>query len=416
MSAYRSVLALIGAAWFLQLATGVLGIVTPLGLRLMGVDSVGIGVIAALHAAGFMAGAAYAPKFISRVGNIRCFSAAAAVCGIGSLSLYLMPDAASWALIRILQGAGFALMFTSAEAWLSGAVEPHQRGGVLGFYHVAAKAALFVGPLLILGYTALAPDNYILVGIFLAAALVPVCITRQPEPSPPVLEAKSLRSMIKVAPSAAVGVFLAGVINTGTLALLPIFAQSHAPIGQETSFAVWMFAAANIGGLLSQWPFGRLSDRIDRRTVVAIMAAIAAGSAAILGLFSDGSNLPFLLIWLGLWGAGSLSFYGICVAHGVDRVRNDQITQLMSGLLFIWAAGSVAGPIVSGLAMQTRAGPAGLFWLASALLVLLCATMLVRRLSQAGPTDAAQEDWNLTSPTSVMGAEMDPRAPDNALD
>lgn len=416
MGAYRSAFSLICAAWFLHLATGILGIATPLGLRAMGLNSTGIGVIAALHAAGFMVGAAYAPSFISRVGNIRCFSAAAAICGIGALGFYLAPQTGSWTIIRLIQGTGFALMFSSVDSWLGTSVEPDKRGDILGLYNVIAKAALLIGPVLIIGYSALDPGNYILPGLFLAAALIPVCITRQVEPPPPELEAKSLRSMMRSAPSAAIGVFLAGVINTGTLALLPIFAETQAPSGEATRYAVWTFAAANIGGLLSQWPMGRLSDKMDRRTVVAGMALVAGGAALMLGLFSETAELPFLLVWLALWGAGSLSFYGICIAHGVDRVRPTQVTQLMSGLLFVWAAGSVIGPVLSGLVMRTQLGPSGLFILAAGLLVVLTGVMLVRRVSQAGPKDADQEDWSQISPTSVARIDLDPRTPDTMED
>lgn len=413
MSAYRSAFSLICATWFLQLSGGILGIVTPLGLQSMGLGSVSIGLIAALHAAGYMAGAIYAPRFIVRVGHIRTFSAAAAICSIGALGLYMAPSALGWAIIRLVQGCAFVFMFTAAESWLGAAVEASKRGSVIGVYHVAAKAALFIGPLLIIGYSALQPENYILAGMFLTAALIPVCVTRQKEPANPVLQTLPLRSIIKVAPSAAVGVFLAGVINTGTLALLPIYAEAVAPDGFDTLAAVGSFAAANIGGLLSQWPFGRLSDRIDRRTVIALMALLAAMSAMVLGIYGDGANLYFLLGWVGLWGAGSLSFYGISVAHGLDRVQADQMTELMSGLLFIWAAGAVIGPLLSGFAMRTALGASGLFWLASFLLVVLAGVMMVRRVVKAEPASASHEDWNMVAPISIASSELDPRTSDS---
>ncbi len=415
MRAYRSAFALISAVWFLQLAGGILGIVTPLGLQDMGLNTTWIGIIAALHAAGFMIGAAYAPRIIRRIGNIRCFSVAAAICGIGSLCLYLAPTATGWTVVRILQGIGFAMMFTAAEAWLGEAIEPEQRGGVMGFYHVVAKLALFTGPVLVIGYSALDPGNYILAGIFLASALIPICLTYQPEPSRDEVEPQSVRSLVRRVPSAAIGVFLAGVINTGTLALLPIYAGTYALNGQETYFVVLTYAVANAGGLISQWPFGRLSDHVDRRSVIAGMAVSSGAAALGLGLMSGDISQPVMLALLALWGAGSLSFYGISVAHGIDRVRSEDVTQLMSGLLFVWAAGSVIGPIASGLAMRAGFGAAGLFLLAGVLLLILAASMLVRRASKAGPTDAAQEDWSLTAPMSVAGADLDPRAPDDLL-
>ena len=53
----RPVLSLVLAVWFLQLAGGLLSVVTPVGLAELGAASDAVGLIAALHAAGFMAGA-----------------------------------------------------------------------------------------------------------------------------------------------------------------------------------------------------------------------------------------------------------------------------------------------------------------------------------------------------------------------
>jgi len=51
----RPVLSLVLAVWFLQLAGGMLSVVTPVGLAELGAASDAVGLIAALHAAGFMA-------------------------------------------------------------------------------------------------------------------------------------------------------------------------------------------------------------------------------------------------------------------------------------------------------------------------------------------------------------------------
>ena len=74
------------AVWFLQLAGGMLSVVTPVGLAELGAASDAVGLIAALHAAGFMAGAYYAPRLIGELGNIRVFAAAAALTAVGAIS------------------------------------------------------------------------------------------------------------------------------------------------------------------------------------------------------------------------------------------------------------------------------------------------------------------------------------------
>lgn len=409
MSVLRPVFSLIAAVWFLQLAGGILGVLTPLGLEQMGLEPFGIGMIAGLHAAGFMAGAYMAPALIGQLGNIRVFAAAAALTAIGALTQGLFSSELAWAAARFTQGATFAAMFAAAEAWLGTATPQNHRGSVLGLYNVVARAALLTGPLIVAGAAVLDPRNYLWAGLCLAAALVPICMTRQEEPRRIAVGRLPLMKMIRCAPSAVFGVFMAGVVNSGTLALLPLYAQTNALAEGAVASAAIAYGIVNVGGLLSQWPAGRLSDRLDRRTVVAGLAWISAGAAAALFLGSAQLSTTATLALLFLWGAGSLSFYGICIAHGVDRADSDDVTNMMSTLLLVWAAGSVIGPIVAGRVMLGSLGPSGLFAMAAVCLFVLGLSMMVRRATNAPTPEADQEDWQPTMPGGLLGGELDPR-------
>ena len=101
MTETRNVFALILAVMILQIAGGLLSMLTPLGLEAMDTGPQTIGVIAALHAAGFMLGAWTSPRALGLIGNIRLFAAAAAVTSAGALSLSLLHDQLFWALVRM---------------------------------------------------------------------------------------------------------------------------------------------------------------------------------------------------------------------------------------------------------------------------------------------------------------------------
>lgn len=405
----RPVLSLVLAVWFLQLAGGLLSVVTPLGLSELGLNSDGIGLIAALHAAGFMAGAYYAPRLIGELGNIRVFSAAAALTAVAAISQGLWFSEIGWALIRFIQGATFAAMFAAAEAWLGRVTPQEHRGGVLGIYNVAAKAALLLGPLIIINMSPLDPVNYLWCGLFLAAALVPVCITRQKEPSRVATGRLPVLRLFRVSPSACVGVFVAGLVNSGTLALLPIYAGSLANDSNAMAIAAIAYSVVNVGGLVSQWPAGRLSDKTDRRNVIAGMALIAALAAVTLWILGDQISTPLMYTLLFVWGAGSLSFYGVCVAHGVDRVDDNDMTPMMSMLLIVWALGSVIGPVIAGIIMQTSLGPSGLFAFACFCLLVLAIIMMFRRLEQSSVPEQDQSEWQPAMPAGLPGGDLDPR-------
>lgn len=406
MTDTRTVLALILSVMILQLAGGLTGILTPLGLEQLGVNASMIGFVAALNAAGFMFGAWTSPRALALVGNIRLFAAAAGVSAAGILSLSLIHEPPFWAVVRVLQGIAFAYMFTSIESWLGEAVPARTRGNVMGVYHTGAKLSLMVGPFFVAGLSPLDSRSYVWAGIFLALALVPICLTKLREPAPPDRKAMPLAQLFRIAPAAVIGVSAAGLVNTGTLALLPVYFEKFELAGGGTAAAAIAGAIAWAGGLFVQWPAGRLSDSIDRRLVIAGLCAVSGGAAILVAIFGRALGEPGVLALLCIWGAGALSFYGVCVSHAIDRTPQGQVPQVMSGLLFVWAAGSILGPIISGVAMSIG-GRIGLFGFAGILLVLLAAYMIVR----VGQRGAPESQPSPILPSPLASPEIMPRDP-----
>jgi MFS family permease len=412
MSDTRNVFVLIAAVMILQIAGGLTGVLTPLGLEAMGTPPQAIGFIAALHAAGFMLGAWSAPRALASFGNIRLFAAASAMNAVSVLSLSLVHDALFWAPVRVVMGIAFAYMFTSVESWLGSAVPDKSRGNVMGVYHTGAKLSLMIGPFFVAGLSPLDTRAYTWAALFLSLALVPVCLTRQKEPSPPERKAMPLHALYQLAPAAVMGVFLAGVINTGTQSLLPIYFEGFDLGGGGTAAAAIASASAWLGGLILQWPAGRLSDKIERRLVIAGISTMSALAALLIAVFGTALGEVGVVVVLGFWGAGSLSFYGLCVAHAIDRTPKSLIPQVMSGLLFVWAAGSIFGPLLSGFATRA-AGRLGLFGLAGVLLITLAAIMVWRVRQKPVSEEEKIEEWSPVLPTPLAGVELDPRSPES---
>lgn len=412
MQTYRTISVFILAVWFIQLAGGIISVITPLALDEMRVSSLTVGIIASVYSAGFMVGALFSPALIAQFGNIRAFAAAAA---IGAITAHLMGSIFhpwAWVPLRFFQGVGFAIMFAANESWLGAIVPNEQRGALLGVYHLAAKAALLTGPFLIFGAFALDALPYTLTGIFMTIALIAVCMTRQLEPMKPNTPPRNFSALMRISVAATFGVFMTGVINTGALALLPIVAAEQGWPMTSAQAAIIAVAAAQLGGLISQWPAGLISDRLPRRLVMAIMMLI--GSAASLVLVILGSQMNYLtyLVFIGIWGAGSLSFYGIAVAHGLDRAEPDQITPLMSAYIFIWAAGSVVGPVLFGGIMNLELEAPGLFTLQTLLMLIVGVSLLIRYRLRPPPPEGAQEEFAPVLATSTALSHVDPRSQD----
>jgi MFS family permease len=392
MSGYRHVITLILAICLMQAAASFMGVITPVGLTELAASETLTGLIGAVYSAGFMLGAWVGPVLLGRYGTIRLYAAAAAITAIFALVMGMVPGIPAWGVSRIGQGIGFGLLFASAESWLGQAVPKDRRGDMMGFYYFLSRIAGLLAPFLAFGMSALDPRGLSWVSILLCLSLVTLCLTRQAEPAPPSREVMGPIGLFRLAPSAVTGCFLAGLLNTGTLALLPTWTSSFAIGGGGTGAAALASAAAAAGALLVQWPAGRMSDRVERRTVVAVLSLFSGAAALALAAGGTRFSEPAILALLGMWGAGAFAFYGICAAHAIDRGGPGRIAQVMSGILFVWAAGAVIGPVLSGVAMSVG-GPSALFGLAGAGLLFLAGVMLVRSRMRAAPEPVAPEAY-----------------------
>lgn len=417
MTVYRNVASLILAVMLLQAASGVLAVTTPLALSYMGASALGVGAVAAAFSAGFMAGAWFAPDIVRQIGHIRAYSAAAAIYAAGILSMGLSFDPVAWALFRLLQGAASAVMFTAAESWIADSTPRSKRGGVMGLYQLMLKIAISCGPLLILEHAADDIRPFIWAGLLMVLAVIPLCATRRAQPVLPDREALSFNSIFRIPPAALVGALVAGVCNTGVTTQLPLYAQELQP-GQGSSSAATLYIAAMMGGTVTQWPAGLISDKVDRRLVVAVLALLAL--AACIALYFTAGKVSFSITVLlsALWGAGALSFYSISASHATDRTEAGQITQVMSGMLFIWAGGSVIGPILAGAVADTQAGQAGVFMAVAIGYFVLLAANVWRLFARERPGAAKRSPFKLFGQTSVVQGkavdevEQTPETPD----
>ena len=106
-----------------------------------------------------------------------------------------------------------------------------------------------------------------------------------------------------------------------------------------------------------------------------------------------------------LWGAGALSFYGIAVAHMADRAEPGRIAQAASGLLFIWGAGAILGPLFLGVAVEAT-GQGAMFWFSALCGLSIAGYMMMRRREREGPVQKEKEAFAPKQATSVAAAEM----------
>jgi MFS family permease len=400
----------IAAAVILQIASGVLAVVIPLAMDSRGLSAFSTGLVAGCYSVGFMAGALYAPRIIRELDHIRTYAAAAGIGGALTLALYMRIDAFAWAPLRLATGFFVAILLTAAESWINSATPREKRGGVIGIYQVVVKVAIAAGPFLIANHAPSGPDGFMLAAACFALSLAPVCGTPHAQPPPPSAEPFPVQRIWEVAPAAVIGAGLAGFTNAGVLAILPIHAArvAQGANAADPAFLAAAFVAATwLGSTVLQWPAGRLSDRVDRRFVIACLGLLEFLGALPLAIWGEKLPPPLAMAGAFVWGAGALSYYGLCVAHATDRAPHDQAARVVSGLLFVYSAGSVIGPSVAGAAFDSPLSGRGLFGMAAISGLLLVIAMWGRRLSEAAAEVGLKVPFMASPPGPSMAmAEM----------
>jgi len=382
----------------------------PLRMQAEGLSVSSIGIVAAAYGLGFSSGCFLAPSFIRHVGYIRAFASLAAIATVVILGMTQAHSTLAWAVLRGLTGVTFACIFTLTDSWISARAVSSHRGRILSIYMISTKIALMLSPLAI-GLGDIRTDGlFMAVSAVMALSLLPIAATTTEEPPAPHSVRIRIRGLFLAAPSAVVGAFAVGLVNGPVIAITPVFGVGIG-LSQEKSAA--LLFALQAGSLVMQWPLGWLSDRTDRRYVIAGLAAgTSLVSLLILFASTQGSEM-FILLGFAIWGGLALCIYSVCVAHACDIVDPGQIVSTVGSLLFSWAVGVTIGPLIGAMAMDLT-GPKGLF-VYSAMVSAGLAVFIIARVWLL-PRPRAKGGFVEVSPTSSAAAVLEPRIDKGAAD
>ena len=171
--------------------------------------------------------------------------------------------------------------------------------------------------------------------------------------------------LARAAPIAVTGCALSGLVGGAFYALVPAWMQDQGT--PQATIALFMLVAV-LGGFAFQIPVGRLSDRFDRRIVLAFLGLGFAGTAFIIVLLPR--SLPAMLPAAVLLGGFMSTLYPVCVAHAHDRMPADRVVAVSGRLILLSGIGSVLGPLI-GASLMARFGIDGVFYFMAAAVLLL---------------------------------------------
>lgn len=367
----------------------------------LGFSDTTIGIMQSCYPLGAIVGCIVAPKLVARVGHARAFGALASLCSVSALVHLTTTDPWSWSAMRGLAGFCFPGLYVVSESWLNAKATNATRGTLLSVYFVVQTGGAAAGQMLLAIPDPQGTRLFVVVSILISIALVPMLLSRTEAPAFVEPERFGLKRLWAISPLGTIGALLNGISAGMIYVGLGIYAQA---LGLGIAVTGGMVAMAGVGGMIGQIPLAQISDRVDRRNVIAAAALLGAMVCVAAAGFE---TAPLWMIALA--SALILPIYSLCVAHTNDYLNPAQIVPASGALVLTLNAGVIAGPLLAALVIG-GIGPAGLFWMLALLQISLFAFTVLRRISRrekvADQGNAAAISYSATA----VSAELNPQA------
>ncbi|SEL06222.1 Predicted arabinose efflux permease, MFS family [Roseovarius azorensis] len=393
--------ALLLGMMLLQVGNGMQG--TLLGIRgaLEGFSTYEMSVVMSSYFVGFLFGSRMAPEMIRRVGHVRVFAALGSMISAVLILYPTITEPWAWAVGRVLIGFCFSGVYVTAESWLNNSATNETRGKALSLYMIVQM----IGIVSAQGLMVLAdPSGYVLFvipSVLVSLAFAPILLSVSPTPAFGSTKPLSLRQIMNISPLGCVGMLLTGGVFAAQFGMAAVYgAEAGLSVGQISAFVASFYVAA----VLAQYPLGWLSDRMDRRKLIAGVSLVTGAGAMVGVLFGD--NYWMLLVAAFMVGGSSNPLYSLLIAYTNDFLEHDDMAAAAGGMVFINGLGAIAGPLIVGW-MMGLIGPGGYFLYIAVLMFAMVAYALYRMTQRAAPAVRDTDRYMPVSPSaSPMAVEI----------
>nr|WP_258547088.1 MFS transporter [Phaeobacter gallaeciensis] len=382
----RPMLQVLSNAWALLLGMGLLMVGNGLQGTLIGVrgeiegfSTFEMSVVMSGYFIGFLGGSRLAPDMIRRVGHVRVFAALASFISAVMIMYPALTEPVAWFIGRVMIGFCFSGVYVTAESWLNNAADNENRGQALSLYMIVQMIGIISAQGLILVGDPAGYETFVIASILVSISFAPILLSISPTPAFETAKPMTLRKILQTSPLGCIGMFLLGGVFSAQFGMGAVYG---AKVGLNLPQISVFVAAFYVGALLAQYPLGWISDRMDRRTLILLVAS-AGGGGSMLGMIF-GTEFILLLVSACIIGGMSNPLYSLLIAYTNDYLDHDDMAAASGGLVFINGLGAIAGPLITGWLMGENVfGPSGYFLFMGILLFTLAAYAVYRKTQRA---------------------------------
>ena len=401
LAAVSSCWALFLGMAFLMIGNGLQGSLLGLRASIEAFPTTVTGLLMSAFYFGFLAGSLLTPRMVVRVGHVRVFAALASLASTAILIHALYVEPFTWGFMRLVSGLCYAGLYVVAESWLNEQATNENRGQLLSFYMVITYGGMAIGQVLLNVGDPGRAGLFMLVSILVSFSLIPMLLSNTRGPMMEAPAPMSIKEVYQASPSGFVSAFLNGILLGGSVGMGAVYAGLLGlPVSQISLLMIMLF----VGGVVFQWPVGRLSDRYDRRVVLAVVTFAAAAAAVVANIVD--ANFLALLAAVFLFGGMMMPMYSLALAYANDHLEQDQMVAASGTLVLVGGAGAFLGPTIVAASMDL-VGPKGFFW-SLALTHALLGVFVLYRMTQRPALPADEQGTYVAMPSraTYVAGEM----------
>lgn len=288
--------------------------------------------------------------------------------GLAALTKPLFPLATSpgWVLFaRFADRIGKGIRGAPRDALIADVTPPAMRGAAYGLRQALDTCGAFLGPLVAIALMGVLASN--IRSVFWIAT-VPACVAvvvlvvavKEPDRH---VDSESRLYLARWQDLSVLGRPFWGVVVVGALIALSRFSEAFLVLrvhdaGLSLQWTPLALLVMNFTYLATAYPFGRLSDKVDRFWLLAAGLSVLVTADLLLGF---GENLLMALLGVALWGIHMGLTQGLLAAMVADAAPSTFRGSAFGVFYFVTGIATLLASLIAGLLWQGLGSPVMFF-------------------------------------------------------
>lgn len=331
-------------------AISAVGTSLSLGLPLLalvmeqrGLSGSAIGLNSAMAGIASLVMTPFVPTIAARVGAARMLAASVIIATAVFPLFYVFESYTAWMLLRLVFHGAINAAFVLSEFWINALAPSARRGLVLGVYATVLSLGFAVGPVILAAVGSEGSLPFVIGTAVMATSVLPVLGALGSNPSMEGGRGLPFWRFFTLVPIATFAALAMGATESGMMSFIAIYGLR---LGFEEGMAAMMVTAVALGNVVSQIPLGVLSDRVDRRKLLLVIAALGVVFTAAIPFVAHWT--PALLILVAAFGSVTAGLYTVGLAHLGARLTGADLAAANAAFIFLYAVGMLIGPASMG--------------------------------------------------------------------